>query len=60
MPVINFAGSNISSAISQNESSTNGGDSLSMKMAQQQQSAGQTVLQCVVSRNHVAVLLDVS
>ncbi|KAH9510695.1 E3 ubiquitin-protein ligase ubr5 [Dermatophagoides farinae] len=58
VPVINFAGSNISSAISQNESSTNGGDSLSMKMAQQQQSAGQTVLQCVVSRNHVAVLLD--
>lgn len=50
----------MSSAISQSESSTNGGDSSPMKIPQQQQSAGQTVLQCVVSRNHVAVLLDVS
>nr|XP_027205852.1 E3 ubiquitin-protein ligase UBR5-like isoform X2 [Dermatophagoides pteronyssinus] len=58
VPVINFSGSSMSSAISQSESSTNGGDSSPMKIPQQQQSAGQTVLQCVVSRNHVAVLLD--
>ncbi|OTF80400.1 hypothetical protein BLA29_009503 [Euroglyphus maynei] len=59
VPVINFPESSMSSAISQNESSTNGSDSSSMKItAQQQPSSGQTVLQCVVSRSHVAVLLD--